>query len=1487
MSRARATALALVNWKGVFFERYLLDRHVTALEGANGAGKTTVMIATYLVLLPDLTRLRFTNLGETGATGGDRGIYGRLGVEGCPSYAALELLLDGERVILGVHLERKAEPSVQATTFMVHGLGLEHGLSSLLLLADGQKERVPELAELKARAAELGARFEGFETLRDYFTALFERGIAPLRLANEDDRAKFNEMLRTSMTGGISRALTTDLGTFLLKEESGLSDTLSRMRANLDACRRTRLEVQEARALEREITGVYEAGSGMFGAALAAQEAELRDAVRRRDVALALEREARLASAHAQAALTDGVSRDEGARQRLAEARARLERARTRRETQRRAAELEERRQALAAELAPLEQGREEARAELGRAQAAREAAKSELALAREAYDKAARGLANLQGGLEELHRRAHAYRRGHAALAESRALLGEPELGEEELEAALERAASERARVDAERTRREREVAGEVQRRDEFARAEAALHAITLVGDDEPDLHALARRELVRLGGLEASARELTNLTRRLERAVQARARREEVHARVSAAGIEYTPGAAARAVEESVSVLARALEQAEERARQLASSRREAEEQVVRLGQSLAETQVTAERWRRSQVLVARLAGPLGGELSSPDDVRAGKDRLVTQRELLRARLFTLRAQRDAVLAETMRFEHEAGGFEAPLLELCDELGGEFLSARFEDVEVERAARVEAGLGAFATAIVVDDVAKALERLRQTGTPFDEVCLVAAGAAMEGDGGELVGQGLLAVTQGNGVRVTRLPERPSIGRKAREARREALVAESEHLALELERVTSDLRRLEAAVSDAEEALRDTAFVFGADPGERLAGLTEQHQLARARAETDGAESVRFVAEAAALKQALETQRALLARAHLLDEEEGTSVELLTREVEAAREAAAELARTEQPRRVLAEWVDALRLRPPSADELARYEAERGALDAERDRWFRAGEALESALATRQARGYAGAEAALEESTRLVPALESELQTLASVVAHADEELARADTRWQDEAARFQEIDARRAAVAAHAERLGAEVLGLVPDCSPEALAEGEAELARETELALGAEQEAAPLAEHLGSLRERKRQAELTLAERQSALGSEEAAIAPLTERRAALLGEVRASGLLVEDLEREPAFSRLDVTQGELLAEARSRREVLVDRLLRARGGQSLAEELARSFASDAEPFATYVGAWKQVSDWLGRRLPTQVAEVADPRRALERLRDHLALLEERLGRQELDLRGASEDVARGIEVKLRRATTQVRRLNQHLDGISFGSIARIRVEMRRVERMDQILRALREGQAQELLFQSSLPVEEALDEIFRRYGGGKGGGQRLLDYREYLELGVEVERKAKPGFEAVSPTRLSTGEAIGVGAALMMVVLTEWERDANLFRNRRAEGTLRFLFLDEANRLSQDNLGVLFDLCEHLELQLLIAAPEVARAAHNTTYRLVRQVNADGTEEVIVTGRRATQPDDASELESMPRGGEHIEQLSLTS
>ncbi len=111
MKRTRAAAIALVNWRGVFYERYLLDPHVTALEGANGAGKTTVLIAACVVLLPDMSHLRFTSVSEHGGTGGDRGLWGRLGEPGRPSYAVLDLRLPtGERFLAGVHLERRGEP---------------------------------------------------------------------------------------------------------------------------------------------------------------------------------------------------------------------------------------------------------------------------------------------------------------------------------------------------------------------------------------------------------------------------------------------------------------------------------------------------------------------------------------------------------------------------------------------------------------------------------------------------------------------------------------------------------------------------------------------------------------------------------------------------------------------------------------------------------------------------------------------------------------------------------------------------------------------------------------------------------------------------------------------------------------------------------------------------------------------------------------------------------------------------------------------------------------------------------------------------------------------------------------------------------------------------------------------------------------------------------------------------------------------------------
>lgn len=1469
MSRARASALALVNWKGVFYERYLLDPHVTALEGANGAGKTSVMIAAYVVLLPDMSRLRFTNLGETAATGGDRGIWGRLGASGRPAYAVLELDLGGERVILGVHLERKAEPSVEPTAFIVTGLDRRHELSALLLIREGDSEAVPLLSELREQGALLGARVEVFDTIRQYFIALFERGITPLRLSNEEDRGKFNEMLRTSMTGGISRALTSELRLFLLKEEAGLGGTLSRMRENLEACRRTRIEVQEARALEREISGVYEAGLSMFVAALAASREQAREQAERRDRTRAEHEAMRLLLLEIDGEKHDLAAREEAASARVSTARAAHEALRSRREKALRVRKLEERVQELLVELGPEERQSAEAKRELEIATERRETERAALDTARTAYEQAARGLANLQTGLSELHRRAHAHRRGKESLSLSRELYGDPALGEEDLSGALERARAELARVDAERVRREREIHTAEQLERDYERAVSALRELRGArGDANPDTsyYEAARAELRRLDELDKRVAELALHSAALDRARDEQQRQRTLRERAQELGLEAEPGAFVSLVETATSARESELLLAEEQAQAAFSTRRSAEEEAARLRERIRTLAADAERYRGCLARAERLAPVLDGAPRTRAELLAGRARLLESREALRVAVMDARSRREALLAEAARFGKEDGAAEPALVELCEALGGELLATRFEDIEVERAAWVEAELGPLASAIVVEDVDAAVAELSRVGTSLPHVWLVRAGESVQPDAGERLGAQGVSVPTDVGRRVSRLPERPALGRKAREARARALAADADNAASELERRSSELRAVEALLDDLDALLADAALLEGADPAVTLSvcrtRLCELETLAVACAEA-GAEQL---ARSAERKRVLARLRALRAEAFLLDREDaGTAVAALMAAVSEGETARAELARTGEARRRLSEWSEALRHPPPSAEELSRFQNEREQLDAERDRWFRAIDALKAAIESRQARSYTGAEAALDESARLVPSLEAEQEQLAAAVTAASNALALAEAAWERAALAFQAADARRSAVVAQLERAREELAAAIErDGPPIEEAELEFEIAESARAMEAAEREVKALAEELGSLRERTRQAEAEAAEKQRVFERESANVGSLERAHDAFARKAEELRLLPARLGGDLVHT--GKPSAALLPEARSRREVLLDRLRHARAGQALSDELAGAGAAD--DLEGFLETWRLVRSWLARRLPSQVSDVEDPLQALERLRDQLALLEERLARQELDLRGTSEDVARGIDVKLRRAAAQVRRLNQHLEGVSFGSIRGIRVEMQRLERMDRILKALREGEAQELLFQSALPVEEALDEIFRRYGGGKTGGQRLLDYREYLELGVQVERKASAGFEAVSPTRLSTGEAIGVGAALMMVVLTEWERDANLFRSRKSEGTLRFLFLDEANRLSQDNLAVLFDLCKSLDLQLLIAAPEVARASGNTTYRLVRRVSDDGVEEVIVSGRKALPEADVS-------------------
>jgi chromosome partition protein MukB len=1468
MTRTHAEALALVNWKGVFYERYLLDRHVTALEGANGAGKTTVMIAAYVVLLPDMSRLRFTNLGETGATGGDKGIWGRLGEPGRPSYAVLDFALPGKRrLVAGVHLERKGEPSVEPTPFIVAGLADDVRLQDLLLVSQGDSEVVPELPELRENAARLGGRLTSFPSAREYFAALFDQGVTPLRLGTDEERNKLNEMLRTSMTGGISRALTSELRAFLLKEEGGLADTLQRMRANLDACRRTRTEVQESRRLEQEIGGVFEAGQTMFAAAFLATRERADELSRRVEEAEAARANAEAAQLAARDALEKTLADLAALEHRRGELGHLVDSARAWQGKLRDALAAAKALSRCAEALKVAEAAAATAAHERAVADEQRARAREELRRAQDGYKRAAAGLADVQRGIEELHRRAGAYHQAVRRLREAESCLGGTPLLVPMFDERLGVSRAELAAVDVERREAARLLADAESHRARHAEAMRALTTLVGAAVAPEQAHDVALDALTRHRGNVALAGRLSSTEQQLGDARRLAARQAKAREQAAALDVGIGERPAVEVVSQLLDEVEGARKDHEGQAR-VAEAEAFAKERELKEHEARRRELATREPvWRVHAERAGRLGEYLGLAVDSRERLDAARTELATRLGVTRRAEEDARVEQERLLHEARELLAAGGPFPAELLKLKDKLGAELVAATFDDVSLVEAARLEARLGGLAHALVVDDPRASAQALAQRPDALADVLLVSRDADLEplaaNADAVAVGDRDVAVEEGASLRISRIPTHPRLGRRAREQRAADLRREADLKARELEELRGVRRQLERLVADGEELLAGHAVWLAGDPAPESVSVKRAIVEAEAHRDVQRSAAARHHEAARSLRPRLDGLRALLGEAMLLDPpDHGERARALGVECDAARGAKDAVARLGRYADLVDRHLATLRQVPLSDDDVLRLQERVRELKVRRDQLDAGLDALTYVQANVDALRWEEAPHRLADSQALVPALETQLREAESEQQKAEEARARAEQRYDDATEHFQDSDGKkRVAVQEHAaaverfERVG------VPDPTEQALEAATVEVERLDQELRTQDQRRDELLTTKGAQEGSLREAEGRLRTAEEKLTSERREAEPAVKRWEALQERAtreRLLGGLLGDGPTELSDVRGHVN---LVQEAKTRREVLLERLRGAQGGAVVLTELqVLRDASDAAFADAYLDLWLTVRDWLRRRLPAQVAEVDDPREALVRLRDQLSGLEERLARQESDLRGASEDVARGIDVQIRKARGQVRRLNENLKGVAFGSIQGISVRLQQIERMEQVLRALREGAAQGLLFQADMPIEDALDEIFRRYGGGRTGGQRLLDYREYVHLQVEIRRKAGADWEVANPTRLSTGEAIGVGAALMMVVLTEWERDATLLRGKKSHGSLRFLFLDEANRLSHDNLGVLFDLCQTLDLQLLIAAPEVARAEGNTTYRLVRRTTPEGREEVLVSGRR---------------------------
>ena len=1468
MRRARVYALALVNWKGVFYERYLLDQHVTALEGTNGAGKTTVMIAAYMVLLPDMTRLRFTNLGESAPTGGDKGIYGRLGHTDALSFSALDFRLgNGERLLAGVAIERRSEPNLELTPFIVSGLADDVALQDVLL-DRGEVDSIPDLNRMIELAARAGGRLKTYLKLTDYFAELFDRGVTPLRLTNDEERTKFNEMLRTSMVGGISRALTGGLREFLLKEETGLADILKRMRGNLDACRRTRFEVEAAQKMEQEIRDVYEAGHEMFVAAVHATRERADEAHQRLKAAHKSLDAAELKHRKLVKEFEDRTREHGEAMAELTKVRANLDDARLAAERIRLANEIFARLSALEHERPELALELERKNAERGRCRAERELARKNLADAQKRVGIAAAGLGDFQTGLDQLHLRASAYRQVSLRLAAARQGLPDREVHPATIGEVRWAVAAQVEDLDATIIRFDREISTARHRRSDFEGLTAAIAAISGLAPEPAKAFEAALAILRELRELKEIADELPSLPSRIEGARRMAEKQKaawQLANLLSADDCPITSSGEAHA--EFASADARLQSEKEELAKVEEAAARAQRESLD------AEAKVTAlaqfvDRWRTVQTSAEKLGRRWDQPVQGRNDLGALQQRLQSERDRVRDDQKSTGDTRDRVAELADQIAHSGGQFSEALLVARDAVEGELLAGLFDEVGIEEAGYLEAVLGPLAEAILVPDALQAAKELASIQGRPQHLWLVEQDSAafsmtLQDSEVERMGDSVWVPGQ-NGTRLTRLPELPTLGRRAREKRVGALRAELDQLDQALLNHGDRLREAVSAIGAAADLMPEVALLERADPCPDLetARVNVDQLAASEKADRERAASLQAQVDLAAARRDLLFD--LLAQAQLLDPPDHLAeASRLEKRLTEATKAKARLDRVAPHQKAIEGGLDLLRVPPPSDSELKEFQSQYEISIVARDQLSGPLVALCYVEDNRHALEWSDALAALEEKKVLRPELENQLQGAkqeqkqAEFASNQSENAFNvADTQAQESQARLTQLDA---AIERHKGELSATAVEDPSDLALKAAADRHQELRNvfeeldHKERALGAE---------VAGAKVRLNSQEAETSRLRSARDDEEGKWRPTFEHWQRLQFEAESAGVLRTVM--TPAVIERTSSTGSvnLYQEARTQGRLLAERLSRSEGGRERGDAIRASLDDPDQESVMffYLSAWLETREWLRLRVPPQIAEVDDPLESLTRVRDHLGRLRERLEQQEDNLRGQSEDVARNIETQRRKARREITRLNLDLGSVHFGSIAGVQIQVRPVESRERVLRALRDGEAQQFLFKSEMPIEEAMDELFKNYGGGQTGGQRLLDYREYLDLLVEIKRQDAKEWESANPSRLSTGEAIGVGAAIMMVVLTAWERQANLLRSRRSAGTLRLLFLDEANRLSQDNLAVLFELCQNLELQLLIAAPEVAQSEGNTTFRLVRQLDDSGQEAVRATGRR---------------------------
>ncbi|WP_405079629.1 chromosome partition protein MukB [Pectobacterium carotovorum] len=1464
IERGKFRSLTLVNWNGFFARTFDLDELVTTLSGGNGAGKSTTMAAFITALIPDLTLLHFRNTTEAGATSGsrDKGLHGKLRAGVC--YSTLDVVNSRhQRVLVGVRLQQVAgrDRKVDIKPFTIQGLPTAIQPTQILTQVVGDRQaRVLSLQELKERVEEMeGVQFKQFNSITDYHSLMFDLGVVPRRLRSASDRSKFYRLIEASLYGGISSAITRSLRDYLLPENSGVRKAFQDMEAALRENRMT-LEAIRVTQSDRDLFKHLISEATSYVAA-----DYMRHANERRihlDGALELRRD--LFSSRKQLS-TEQYRHVEMARE-LAEqsgAEGDLETdyqaasdhlnlvqtaMRQQEKIERYNADLEELSYRLEEQNEVVEEAREQQAENEERADAA------ELEV-----DELKSQLADYQQALDVQQTRAIQYQQAQQALERARTLCQLPDLtadnADEWLDSyqAKEQEATEillmleqkLSVADAAHGQFEQayqlvtKIAGAVNRN------EAWQVARDLLRDSSSQRYQAERVQplRMRLSELEQRLREQQDA----ERLLQDFSKRN---------GQDYQP--------EELESLQQELDA---RIETLSSLVAEAGERRMALRQELEQTQQRIQKlttrapvWLAAQEMLTQLSEQSGETFEDSRQVTEFMQQLLERERETTVERDDISARKRQIEAQIERLSQPGGSEDPRLNALAERFGGVLLSEIYDDVTLDDAPYFSALYGPSRHAIVVSDLSLVRDQLAGLEDCPEDLYLIEGDPQSFDDSVfavEELERAVVVKVAERQWRYSRFPEVPLFGRAAREMRLESLRDEREALAEQYATLSFDVQKTQRLHQSFSRFIgTHLAVVFDEDPEAEIRTLSSRRgELDRAMASFDG-ENQQQRQQYEQAKEASAQLNKLIPRISLLcDETLQDRVEEIRAELDETEESARFIQQHGATLAKLEPLVSVLQSDPQQHEQLQEdYTQAQNAQRQAKQQAF----ALTEVVQRRAHFSYADSAGMLGENAGLNDKLRHRLEQAEAERTKAREQL----RQHQAQLTQYSQVQASLKSSYDAKQDMLKELTQELQDIGVRADADAEAR----------ARQRRDELHAALSTNRSRRNQLEKQITFCEAEMDSLQKKLRKLERDYHQMREQVVTAKAgwcavmrLVKDngVERRLHRRELAYMEGD---ELRSMSDKALGALRLAVADNEHLRDVLR-LSEDPKRPERKIQFYIAVYQHLRERIRQDIIRTDDPVEAIEQMEIELNRLTEELTAREQMLAISSRSVANIIRKTIQREQNRIRMLNQGLQAVAFGQVKSVRLNVNVRETHTTLLNVLSEQQEmhQDLFNSNRLTFSEALAKLYQRLNPEIDMGQRtpqtigeeLLDYRNYLEMEVEVNRGADGWLRAESGA-LSTGEAIGTGMSILVMVVQSWEEESKRLRGKDII-PCRLLFLDEAARLDAKSIATLFELCDRLEMQLVIAAPENISPEKGTTYKLVRKVYQNN-EHVHVVGLR---------------------------